>query len=66
VITVGAVLAIAMLLLFVSVIALGVVAIRHQSRMFPKRFDRTGWNPEPGHASWLLTKVTWLGGGRGS
>jgi predicted PurR-regulated permease PerM len=65
VVTVGAVLAIVMLLLFVAVVVLGAVAIRHQNRMFPKGFDRTGWNPEPGHASWLLTKFTWLGGGRG-
>ena len=65
-VTVGAALAIAMLIVFVSVLALGVVAIRHQNRMFPKGFDRTGWNPEPGHASWLLTKFTWLGGGRGT
>jgi hypothetical protein len=63
--TVDAVTAIVVLLLVVAFLGLGVWAIRHQNRMFPKGFDRTGWNPEPGHASWLLTKFTWLGGGRG-
>jgi hypothetical protein len=42
----------------------GVRAVRRQSRMFPKGVDRTGWNPAPGHASWFLTKFTWLSGGR--
>jgi hypothetical protein len=63
--TVSAVVAFVALALFVVLIVLGLLAIRHQRRMFPKGFDRTGWNPEPGHASWLLTKFTWLGGGRG-
>ena len=64
-VTVGPVIAIVALLLFVGMVVLGVVAIRHQNRMFPKGFDRTGWNPEPGHAGWLMTKFTWLSGGRG-
>jgi hypothetical protein len=63
--TVGVVTVFAGLLLLVAVIALGVWAIRYQNRMFPKGFDRTGWNPERGRAGWLLTKFTWLGGGRG-
>jgi len=62
---VGLLTLIAGLLLFVGVIALGIWAIRRQNRMFPKGFDRTGWNPERGRASWLLTKFTWLSGGRG-
>ena len=63
--TVGLVTSIAGLLLIVGVIALGVWAIRRQSRQFPEGFDRTGWNPERGRAGWLLTKFTWLSGGRG-
>ena len=63
--SVGLVTALVALVLFIGVIAAGVWAIRQQNRMFPKGFDRTGWNPEPDHASWLLTKFTWLSGGRG-
>jgi len=64
-VTVRPVTAIVGLLLAVFVIAIGIWAIRYQSQMFPKDFDRTGWNPERGHASWLRTKFTWLSGGRG-
>lgn len=53
------------LLLFVGVIGVGLWAIRQQSRMFPKGFDRTGWNPNGDHAGWFRTKFTWLSGGRG-
>jgi hypothetical protein len=63
--TVGLLSSIAGLLLLVGVISLGVLAIRRQNRQFPEGFDRTGWNPERGHASWLRTKFTWLSGGRG-
>lgn len=65
VVTVSGLMAILVLFLFVAVAIIGVLAIRHQNRMFPKGFDRTGWHPERGHAGWLLTKFTWLGGGRG-
>lgn len=64
-VTLGVVTVIVALALFVGVIAAGVWAIRQQSRMFPKGFDRTGWNPEPGRAGWFLTRFTWLSGGRG-
>ncbi len=64
-VSVGVVIAITVLLLFVGVIVLGVWAIRQQNRMFPKGFDRTGWNPNEGHAGWFMTKFTWLSGGRG-
>jgi len=63
--SVGVVAAIAGLAVLVGVIVLGLWAIRAQNRMFPKGFDRTGWNPERGHAGWFLTKFTWLSGGRG-
>jgi hypothetical protein len=62
---VNAVVAIVVLALFVGVIGVGVWAIRQQNRMFPKGFERTGWNPERGDAAWFMIKFTWLSGGRG-
>ena len=50
---------------FFAVVALLLWAIRRQNRMFPKGFDRTGWNPDPDRAGWFLTKFTSLSGGRG-
>lgn len=64
-VTVGLLAAIAGLVLVAGVFALPLWALRRHNRMFPKGFDRTGWNPEPGHAGWFLTKFTWLAGGRG-
>jgi hypothetical protein len=64
-VTVGPVTMVIGLLLFAGVIAVGLWAVRLQNKQFPKGFDRTGWNPERGHAGWLLTKFTWLSGGRG-
>jgi hypothetical protein len=64
-ITVGPVTAILGLVLFAGVICVGLWAVRRQSRMFPKEFDRTGWSPEREHAGWFATKFTWLSGGRG-
>jgi hypothetical protein len=46
-------------------LAVPVLALRKHNRMFPKGWDRTGWRPEPGHAGWFRTKLTWLSGGRG-
>jgi hypothetical protein len=63
--SVGVVTAVVGMGLFVAVLAVGIWAIRQQNRAFPKGFDRTGWNPEPGHAGWFRTKFTWLSGGRG-
>jgi hypothetical protein len=63
--TVGTLLAILVLLLFVGLLSVCVWAIRHQNRMFPKGFDRTGWNPDGERAGWLMTRFTWLSGGRG-
>jgi hypothetical protein len=50
---------------FFAVLGVLLWAIRRQDRMFPKGFDRTGWNPDPDRAGWFLTKFTWLSGGRG-
>jgi hypothetical protein len=64
--TVDALMVVAGLALFASVLAIGLWAVRQQSRQFPKGFDRTGWTPDrDGHASWFATKFTWLSGGRG-
>ena len=48
------------------IVALLVWAHRRQSRMFPKGFDRTGWNPEPGEARSYETKTTSYSGGQGT
>jgi hypothetical protein len=66
VVTVGGLVAIVFLVLVVAVVVVGVAAIRHHNRMFPKGFDRTGWNPNSDRVGWLMTKFTWLAGGRGS
>jgi hypothetical protein len=58
--------AVPILLLFVAVIAGCTWAIRYHNRMFPKGFDRTGWNPDGERAGWFMTKFTWLSGGRGT
>ncbi len=64
--TVDPVTAAIVLVLALAVVALALWAVRSQARMFPKGFDRTGWDPEPGHAGgWFQTKFTWLSGGRG-
>jgi hypothetical protein len=34
--------------------------------MFPKGFDRTDWNPEPGKARRFETMWTYFSGGRNS
>ncbi len=53
------------LLPFFAVLGVLLWAIRRQDRMFPKGFDRTGWNPDSDRAGWFMTKFTWLSGGRG-
>jgi hypothetical protein len=63
--TVGWVTTIVVLTLFVGLFGAAVWAIRHTNRMFPKGFDRTGWNPDSERVGWLMTKFTWLSGGRG-
>ena len=54
------------LIAVVPVVALLVWAHRRQSHMFPKDFDRTGWNPEPGEARSYETKTTHYSGGQGT
>jgi hypothetical protein len=51
-------------IVFALVIGVGVFALRQHNRMFPKGWDRTGWEPR-GTAGWFATKFTWLSGGRG-
>ena len=63
-VTVGLGLTIIGLVAFAVVVALGMWAIRHDDRMFPKGFDRTGWSPNRERVGWLMTKFTWLSGGR--
>jgi photosystem II stability/assembly factor-like uncharacterized protein len=57
--------AVVVLVLAVAAVGLALWAIRSQARMFPKDFDRTGWNPERSDVGWFRTKFTWLSGGRG-
>jgi len=64
VITVAELVGIVVLVLFITFLACGIWAIRHHDRMFPKGFDRTGWNPDSERTGWLMTKFTWLSGGR--
>lgn len=63
--TVDAVTTIVSLPLLIGVFAIPVWALRRHNRMFPKGFDRTGWNPDSDKAGWFMTKFTWLSGGRG-
>jgi hypothetical protein len=49
---------------FTVVLAVGLLALRHHNRMFPKGWDRTGWKPRS-TGGWFATKFTWLSGGRG-
>lgn len=64
-VTVGLAVTVFGLVVFGAVVAGGIWAIRYHNRMFPKGFDRTGWNPDGDKAGWFMTKFTWLGGGRG-
>ena len=64
VITVGVGLVVFGAIVFALVIAVGLFALRQHNRMFPKSWDRTGWEPR-GTAGWFATKFTWLSGGRG-
>jgi hypothetical protein len=55
------------LALVVLPFAVAIWAFRRHNRMFPKGFDRIGWNPDGERAGWFMTKFTWLsgrGGGR--
>jgi hypothetical protein len=48
----------------VLLLAGALLALRKHNRMFPKGWDRTGWEPNSSKG-WFATKVTWLSGGRG-
>lgn len=49
---------------FALIVTGGLLALRKHNRMFPKGWDRTGWEPNSTRG-WLATKFTWLSGGRG-
>ncbi len=49
---------------FGVVLGAAVFALRQHNRMFPKGWDRTGWEPRS-TGGWFVTKFTWLSGGRG-
>jgi hypothetical protein len=63
---VGWLTAIGSLVLLLLVFALPLWALRRHDRMFPKGWDRTGWNPEPGKARRFETMWTYFSGGRGA
>ena len=64
--TVNWVTAIVALSAFVLALALPLWALRRHNRMFPKGWDRTGWEPVPGKARRFETMFTYFSGGRGS
>jgi hypothetical protein len=45
-------------------LGLALFALRRHNRMFPKGWDRTGWESQSTRG-WFATKFTWLSGGRG-
>jgi len=51
-------------IVFAVVLAVGLLALHKHNRMFPKGWDRTGWEPRSTRG-WLATKFFWLSGGRG-
>jgi hypothetical protein len=62
--TVGWVTAVVALVLFLVSLATPILALRNQNRMFPKGWDRAGWQPEPGEARRFETMWAYLSGGR--
>jgi hypothetical protein len=62
---VGWLTAVGTLALLLLVFALPLWALRRHDRMFPKGWDRTGWNPEPVKARRFETMWTYFSGGRG-
>jgi hypothetical protein len=57
---------IAAIVILAGGIALPLWGIRRHSRMFPKGFDRTGWNPDDedkARAGSVLMRITSLSGG---
>jgi hypothetical protein len=64
--TIGWPIAIVAIGVLVLAFAVPVWALRRHSRMFPKGWDRTGWEPEPGKARRFETMFTYFSGGRGT
>jgi hypothetical protein len=64
--SVGWLTAIAALSVLVLAFGLPLWALRRHQRMFPKGWDRTGWDPEPGKARRFESMFTYFSGGRGS
>ena len=64
--SVGWLTAIGALALFLLAFGLPIWALRRHNRMFPKGWDRTGWEPEPGKARRFETMFTYFSGGRGT
>jgi hypothetical protein len=62
--TVDVGIAVAGLALLATVLGLGLWASASSADKFPKDWDRPGWEPS-GRTGWLVTKFTWLSGGRG-
>jgi hypothetical protein len=63
--TVGWLSALAAIGIFALLFVVPVLALRKHNRMFPKGWDRTGWEPEPGKARRFETMWTYFSGGRG-
>jgi hypothetical protein len=60
--TVGWLTTIVGLVILVLVFAIPIWALRRHNRMFPKGWDRTGWQPEPGKARRFETMWTYFSG----
>jgi hypothetical protein len=63
--TVGWLTAVGALTAFAFVFAVPAWALRRHNRMFPRGWDRTGWEPVPGKARRFETMLTCFSGGRG-
>jgi hypothetical protein len=64
--TVGWLTAVGAIVLLLVAFGLPLWALRRHNRMFPKGWDRTGWQPEPGKARRFETMWTYFSGGRGT
>jgi hypothetical protein len=63
---VGWLTALGALVIFALVFVVPVLALRKHNRMFPKGWDRSGWEPEPGKARRFETMWTYFSGRGGS
>ena len=64
--TVGWLTAIGAIAILLVAFVVPIWALRKHNRMFPKGWDRTGWEPETGKARRFETMFTYFSGGRGS